>query len=288
MTLDGNAGASLFSQGLSPKSEEAKQQVLHVAQQDPRVLQTYYNASPLGQQAAIQNATDIAPIANGGCYTAAGKTAYDQWSVLWKLTKVTTADLPATGTNTGAEPNGPAFQETGAIPDGHGYLVQYVDANGNVIGEHWVRQECGNVVTSAAIVLPARPDSAPHIVAAIQTQQAPPPAPPVAQPPVVKTCEELGNCYTPPPPPPAKTCYSEYGPGYNGTYPDCYKAAEAPQTTYVPPPPASAPGTNPAPAPVVITPTSGGAPTTQATSSQCYYEADGSPAPGPGTGIRCS
>lgn len=169
--LDANAGANLFSQGLSPDSETMRQQVLDGAKTDPRVLQVYYNASPLGQASPIQATTDIAPITDGACFTPAGKAAYDQWVVLWKVTKLSGDTLPEQGTNTGAEPGGSAFQETGLIPAGTGMKVVYVDANGNEIGSHKVRLECGNVVMTSPIALPPRPEHLAPIV-------SPPPPPP--------------------------------------------------------------------------------------------------------------
>jgi hypothetical protein len=198
--LFSNEGGNLFPEGyLSPDPETMRQQVLDGAKADPRVLQTYYNSSPLGQANPIANTTDIAVIQDGACFTAVGKKAYDEWVVLWKVTKLAPEALPAEGTNTGAVPNGPAYQETGLIPAGTGMKVEYVDANGNTVIVHKIRLECGNVVTTYTIILAPKPEGAPSIVT-----PPPPPAPPAAPP----------TTYVPPPttkstPPPSGKYYSD-------------------------------------------------------------------------------
>jgi hypothetical protein len=90
------------------------------------------------------------------------------------------------------------------------------------------------------------------------------------------------------PPPPPKTCYSVYGPGYSGSYPNCHKSSvDSHGNTVVPAPPHNAPGPNPAPVPV---PTTGpnGEPTTQPTTSQCYDPNTGVPVSPDTPGAWCS
>lgn len=180
--LQPNNGGDLVDGGLAPQTQEGKDKVAKIAKEDPRVLQVYYNASPLGNPllggVPITDAREIAPIENGTCYTEKGRSTYAEWLVVWKLTKVSNDKLPTTGVNTGAVPNGAAFQSEGAIPAGTAYMVVYFDATGKEIGRHWIRIECGNPVSPTPFPgIGGPPPGAPPIVTPPPTGTGGPPPP---------------------------------------------------------------------------------------------------------------
>lgn len=163
--LDPNKGAKLISKGVSPKNETMRKEVAQKAKEDPRVFFVYLQASPLASKYKFRDSMAIAPTKNGMCYKPAGIAAYKEWSVLWSVALLQDKPLPANGTNTGAKPKGTSFQQHGTIPKGKGVWVTYRDANGRVVGGHWVRRECGNVVTPGPIAgIPGKPPGAPDIV----------------------------------------------------------------------------------------------------------------------------
>lgn len=257
--LDPNAGYNLFSQGLVPDNEEMRQQVLTAAAQDPRILKVYYNASPLGAVSPIVAETDIAPLEDGAEYTELGKQAYKEWAVLWKVAKLSDTTISGVGTNTGANPGGVAFQETGILPTGSGVLVEYVDANGNVVVTVVAADYCGNMMTPGTFpgIVSQPPGS---ITAPPPSEQPPPPPgteePPPGTPPPGTT--PPGTTSTPPPSPGKEPAQDPQGqgnnkPGGGGTAPSPANtpdppAQPEPTATYQPPPP-PAPKPTPRPTP---------------------------------------
>jgi|GEM_PF-4546363 len=244
--LDANVGGSLFSEGISPKSEDAKREILAKAKEDPRVLQVYYNASPRGQKTGtIQKAEDIAPLQNGACYTEQGRKWYASWAADWELVEIRNDTLPAYGTNTGAVPNGQAFQSQGAIPAGTAYLIVQYDATGKEIGRYWIRIECGNPVGKTPFPgIGGPPPGAPPIVTVPPTGGPPPTEPPPTEPPPVITT-------TPPPPPPIDDKVPTQAPIHDGGT-GVVTAPVSPPTAGQPS--SVAPAPQPPPAPVVVTP----------------------------------
>lgn len=257
--LDANAGGNLFSQGISPKSEDAKREILAKAKEDPRVLQVYYNASPRGQKTGvIQKTEDIAPLQNGACYTEQGRKWYASWAADWELVEVRNDRLPANGTNTGAVPNGQAFQSQGAIPAGTAFLVVYYDATGKEISRHWIRIECGNPVDETPFPgIGGPPPGAPPIVTP-PPSNPPPSNPPPTNPPENPVCPP-GTTGTPP------LCKDEEsaGPAHNPQFPDQQRPNPLPASPEMAQPnrPASPPPVYVPPArptPVVPAPGNGG------------------------------
>lgn len=239
--LDPNYSNNIFSQGLSPNAEKMRQEVAQGTKQDPRIFQVYYNASPLGKANPINDVTEIAPLKNGSCFTPDGVDAYNKWIVLWDVAKLTFDNLPASGVNTGAVANGQAFTQNGAIPAGTGVRVTYYDAASNTIGEHWVRLECGNVVTPGTPI-PSVPSIPPGTTPPTTETTLPPPPTTETTPPTTETT---------PPPPTTETTPAPKDPSL-----DPYPRGNAPQgggpndqpgpgPSNIPTQPPSTPRTNP-------------------------------------------
>lgn len=173
--LDPNFQNKLYSEGVSTEPEVAREQIALGAKEDPRKLQLYYNASPLGQKTPIQKAEDIAPLQNGVCFTENGMRWYKEWEVLWKVTELTKDTLPEYGINTGAVPNGQVFQEEGHIPPSPGLKAVHRDANNNVVVEYFVRTECGQIVATKLIIsIPAKPKDVPSVNCKEKCDEQPP------------------------------------------------------------------------------------------------------------------
>lgn len=275
--LDPNYENKLKSEGISPEPEVAHGQIAQFVKEDPRGFQVYYNNSPPGKKAPIQKAEDIAPLQNGACFTENGVKWYNEWLVLWNLTELTKDTLPKYGTNTGAVPNGQAFQEKGHIPPSPALKAVLRDANNNVVTEYHIRTECAQIVSAEEIPgLPEKPKDVPSVNCKEKCDQ-----PPLC---TGNNCGPCTNC------PDSKVAsespeQNNGGSVYGGDGTQRHTApatAEQPKAGDPPPtyqPPAQTPAPNPVPGgtsapPAPTLPTETPAPPPSSAPSQC------SPAPG--------
>jgi hypothetical protein len=146
--LDPNEGNRVISTGLNtPDTEEIRQQVLDLNWRDPNALFLYYNASPLGSTSPLTSVQELVDgdVENGSCYSAKGIRAYDEWSVLWKVARLTPVDsMPPGWSNTGVSDGGPTV---GTPPSGDtsGVMVEF--PNSDI--KHGVMDRCGNPVVAS-------------------------------------------------------------------------------------------------------------------------------------------
>jgi hypothetical protein len=169
VVLDANEGDRVVSQGIDVSDPaKAVDQIMALAQHDPRILVLYWNVSPAGKQAPI---SDWNTLVDNGCYTQQARDLYQQTLGEYKAATATTSEAPASGVNTGVTPGGAPFQETPGAISGDRTAVQIAFPNGDVV---WAMQRCGNVVTTGAPVpgIPPKPT----------------PTPPPITPPTTPTC----------------------------------------------------------------------------------------------------
>lgn len=164
--LDENQKNKVLSSGVqAPTSEEMRQELLTFNSQDPRGLHLYYNASPLGVASPINETSSLfegGEIKSGVCFTEEAMQKYQEWSVLWKASRIEAVpSMPAGWGNTGVSNGTPT---SGPAPSGNteGWVVIFVDATGKEIGTHGVMKRCGNPVTPAPVV-PAGPTDEPTL-----------------------------------------------------------------------------------------------------------------------------
>ncbi len=163
--LDENQKNRVLSGGVqAPTSEEMRQEILDFNSHDPRGLFLYYTASPLGETSPIDNVESLVEggvVKNGVCYSEEGMQKYQEWSVLWRATRIEDApSMPDGWGNTGVSNGTPT---SGRPPTGNteGWMVIFVDATGKEIGRHGVMKRCGNPVTPAPVAPEGPTDEAP-------------------------------------------------------------------------------------------------------------------------------
>jgi hypothetical protein len=147
--LDKNNGNKLVSKGIdTAHPHHAVKQILKYAKHDPRILQVYWNASPLGKKHPVKDAKSLT---KNGCYTAHARDLYNQLLAEYKTATVKKSSVTY-GRNTGAYPNGNAFQESAGAITGDTRAVRIKFSNGDVI---YALHRCGNVVTKTKAPIPS-------------------------------------------------------------------------------------------------------------------------------------
>lgn len=196
----------------------------------------------------LQRDVDKATLTKDGCATdAAVQLDTELELAIGQAKSIVPGDAPSSGYNSGVD-NGVVVGSASAGIGGDRKAIQITLSDGRVI---WIMARCGNIVTTGTPPVPHGPTDNPPVCQ--YNVNLPPNSP---------------DCV----PPPVKTCVSEYGPGYTGTYPVCKGPStedpvqhgnagngggvnqntglDAPNT-WTPPP--AAPRVNPAP-PAAVTP----------------------------------
>jgi len=145
-------GNRLNANGVDPskrgKAEAFRDQIADQAKHDPLTLYAYYMASPLGKAAPLKNEAVLAKdgkIIDGNVYSPKGEQVYRDWLAMWDspLTKISPAkEIKWQGANTGV--NGVSVTQSDGVggKDKSGYDIQYVNAQGEVVGEHSALDRC--------------------------------------------------------------------------------------------------------------------------------------------------
>jgi len=138
-----------------PNSEEDfRRQILEQAAVDPLTLFAYYQSSPLGDTAPLQDATVLVEggdIKNEACYSNRGIAAYDAWATLWDNADLAQADTIAyQGFNTGVSGNTVTHSPGVTGSDKEGVNVAYRDIDGNVTKSHSALYRCTQPTTPQA------------------------------------------------------------------------------------------------------------------------------------------
>jgi hypothetical protein len=156
VVLDKNLNDRLISEGVDVSHpKKAIDEVLTSAKHDPRNLQVYYNATPLGKQAPVK---DSKSLVEDGCYSAEGRDIWNQTYAQYKSATVKRSQAPAEGTNTFVNASTGSYQETGQIT-GNRDAVKVTFTNGDRVH---ILKRCGNVVSETPIPnVPVKPHPKP-------------------------------------------------------------------------------------------------------------------------------
>lgn len=125
-----------------------RKQIAEQAKHDPLTLYVYYMASPLGQAEPLANESVLAEdgkIVDGNVYSSKGEQVYKDWLAMWDspLTKISAVkEIKWQGANTGVTGTSVSQSDGVGGDDKSGYDVTYVDAQGNVVGQHSALDRC--------------------------------------------------------------------------------------------------------------------------------------------------
>jgi hypothetical protein len=176
--LDPRKQSRYISNGIKAASTPAmKKEIALWLAHDPVGLFAYHSESPAGEIKAISSQEKLVLggfVQDGNCYSRTGVAAYNDWLLFWKAAKVKpTASMPPNWNNSGVS-GGQGF--SGPPPTGNtsGWIVTYVDANGNPVKVVGVMKRCGNLVTPQ----PFLPPKAPPPEQPPPPPEKPPPPPP--------------------------------------------------------------------------------------------------------------